>query len=54
VTFDESNGSQGEQVDGVVGMEESPSKALSGLQKLNPQLHIKMNLRLNKKLTNTT
>jgi transposase InsO family protein len=28
VTFDESNGSQGEQVDGVVGMEESPSKAI--------------------------
>jgi transposase InsO family protein len=28
VTFDESNGSQREQVDGVVGMEESPSKAI--------------------------
>jgi hypothetical protein len=31
VTFDESNGSQGEQVDGVVGMEESPSKAIKKL-----------------------
>jgi hypothetical protein len=31
VTFDESNGSQGEQVDGVVGMEESPSKATKKL-----------------------
>jgi hypothetical protein len=31
VTFDESNGSQGEQVDGVVGMEESPSKAIMKL-----------------------
>jgi transposase InsO family protein len=31
VTFDESNGSQGEQVDSVVGMEESPSKAIKKL-----------------------
>jgi hypothetical protein len=31
VTFDESNGSQGEQVDGVVGMEESPSKTIKKL-----------------------
>jgi transposase InsO family protein len=31
VTFDESNDSQGEQVDGVVGMEESPSKAIKKL-----------------------
>jgi hypothetical protein len=31
VTFDESNGSQGEQVDGVVGMDESPSKAIKKL-----------------------
>jgi hypothetical protein len=31
MTFDESNGSQGEQVDGVVGMEESPSKAIKKL-----------------------
>jgi hypothetical protein len=31
VKFDESNGSQGEQVDGVVGMEESPSKAIKKL-----------------------
>jgi hypothetical protein len=31
VTFDESNGSQGEQVDDVVGMEESPSKAIKKL-----------------------
>jgi hypothetical protein len=32
VTFDESNnGSQGEQVDGVVGMEESPSKVIKKL-----------------------
>jgi hypothetical protein len=31
VIFDESNGSQGEQVDGVVGMEESPSKAIKKL-----------------------
>jgi hypothetical protein len=31
VTFDESNGPQGEQVDGVVGMEESPSKAIKKL-----------------------
>ena len=28
VTFDESNGSQGEQVDNVVGMEESSSQAI--------------------------
>jgi hypothetical protein len=28
VIFDESNGSQGEQVNGVVGMDESPSKAI--------------------------
>jgi transposase InsO family protein len=31
VTFDEPNGSQGEQVDGVVGMEESPSKVIKKL-----------------------
>jgi hypothetical protein len=31
VTFDESNSSQGEQVDGVVGIEESPSKAIKKL-----------------------
>jgi hypothetical protein len=31
VTFDESNVSQEEQVDGVVGMEESPSKAIKKL-----------------------
>jgi transposase InsO family protein len=31
VTFDESNGSQEEQVDNVVGMEESPSKAIKKL-----------------------
>jgi hypothetical protein len=31
VTFDESNGSQGEQVDGVVGMDESPSKEIKKL-----------------------
>jgi hypothetical protein len=31
VTFDESNGSQGEQVYSVVGMEESPSKAIKKL-----------------------
>jgi hypothetical protein len=31
VTFNESNGSQGEQVDGIVGMEESPSKAIKKL-----------------------
>jgi hypothetical protein len=31
VTFDESNGSQEEQVDDVVGMEESPSKAIKKL-----------------------
>jgi hypothetical protein len=31
MTFDESNGSQGEQVDSVVGMEESPSKAIKKL-----------------------
>jgi transposase InsO family protein len=31
VTFDESNGSQGERVDDVVGMEESPSKAIKKL-----------------------
>jgi hypothetical protein len=31
VTFDESNGSQREQVDGVVGIEESPSKAIKKL-----------------------
>jgi hypothetical protein len=39
VTFDESNGSQGEQVYGVVGMEESPSKAIKKLAtgEINPQ-----------------
>jgi hypothetical protein len=39
VTFDESNGSQGEQVDGVVGMEESPSKAIKKLatSEIKPQ-----------------
>jgi hypothetical protein len=31
VTFDESNDSQGEQVDSVVGIEESPSKAIKKL-----------------------
>src|SRR6185437_9055409 len=31
VTFDESNGSQGEQVDDVVGLEESSSKAIKKL-----------------------
>jgi hypothetical protein len=31
VTFDESNGSQGKQVEGVVGMEESPSKSIKKL-----------------------
>jgi hypothetical protein len=31
VIFDESDGSQGEQLDGVVGMEESPSKAIKKL-----------------------
>jgi hypothetical protein len=31
VTIDESNGSQREQVDGVAGMEESPSKTIKKL-----------------------
>jgi len=31
VTFDESNGSQGEQVDNVVGMEESSSQTIKKL-----------------------
>jgi hypothetical protein len=31
VTFDESNGSQGEQINGVVGMDESQSKAIKKL-----------------------
>jgi hypothetical protein len=31
VIFNESNGSQGEQVDSIVGMEESPSKAIKKL-----------------------
>jgi hypothetical protein len=39
VTFDESNGSQGEQVDSVVGMEESPRKAIKKLatSEIKPQ-----------------
>ena len=31
MTFDESNGSQGEQVDNIVGMEESSSQAIKKL-----------------------
>jgi hypothetical protein len=42
MTFDESNGSQGEQVDGIVGMEESPSKAIKKLAtgEIKPQEQI--------------
>ena len=39
MTFDESNGSQGEQVDDVVGLEESSSKAIKKLaiREIKPQ-----------------
>jgi hypothetical protein len=39
VIFDESNGSEGEQVDSVVGIEESPSKAIKKLatSEIKPQ-----------------